>query len=169
MKYSLAILLFIFFGTPVFAQKDSKNCTLLHQLLAKAKSNTLLSESLESIPTDELPMWKAKTQLDGAKRCYVQDAFSYKLYAAEFNYAEGGKLDPVLSKQFNTMYTQLTDCFKNEFRSRLLSGDEFVLLGADMDGIGEYVNLKVNMFVLYNPADKKQTLVLSLSYDPGDK
>lgn len=38
-----------------------------------------------------------------------------------------------------------------------------------MDGIGEYVNLKVNMYVLYNPADKKQTLVLSLSYDPGDK
>lgn len=67
-----------------------------------------------------------ETQLDGAKRCYVQDAFSYKLYAAEFNYAEGGKLDAVLSKQFNTMYTQLTECFKNEFRSRLLNGDEFV-------------------------------------------
>jgi hypothetical protein len=169
MKYNIAVLLFILFGTPVFAQKDSKNCTLLHQLLAKAKANTLLTESLESIPTDELPMWKAKTQLDGAKRCYVQDAFSYKLYVAEFNYAEGSKLDPVLSTQFNKMYTQLTDCFKNEFRSRLLNGDEYVLLGADMDGLGEYQHLKVNMYVLYNPADKKQTLVLSLSYDSGER
>lgn len=169
MKYNIALLFFLLIGTAAFAQKGTKNCNLLHQLFEKAKANTLLTESLESIPTEELPMWKAKTELVNAKRCYVQDAYSFKLYAAEFNYADGNKLDPVLSTQFNALYKELNDCLKNEFHSRLLNSDEYVLLGADMDGLGEYLHVKVNLYVLYNPADKKQTLVLSLSYDPGDK
>jgi hypothetical protein len=167
MKKIITVILSLLFVSFSFAEKSNENCAKIHQLINKVISRQLDSERKESIPTEDLEMWKAATTLDGAKRCYIQDAYAYKIYVADFEYAAGGKLDEKLVKTFLELNTQLSNCLKNEFSSVVLNTDENILRATDYMGLGKYNNVKIQLYIIYNPADKKQTLFMALMYDPG--
>jgi len=167
MKKAILFLLIAICISTVYGQKEIDNCTKIHQLIEKALTKKLALESKESIPTEDLEMWKATTILAGTKSCYIQDAYAYKMYVADFEYSSGNKLDERVAKRFMDVSNQLNNCLKNEFSQTILTSSEVVLKGVDYNGLGKYDNVKIQLYVIYNPADKKQTLFMSLMYDPG--
>ena len=159
---------FLFSSNIAKGQNALKNsrCEVVRQLIEKAATKQLGNEARETIANDDLETWKATTKMPGATNSIIQDAFTTKAYTAEFGIAFSKEKDNTLTEQYNNLVNEFKSCFKNEFKENVISPSEGIFNGTMMEGLGKYANISVNFFQLYNPAEKKQYVSLTIMYDP---
>lgn len=168
MKKALFSILWLALALVATAQPS--NCPKIKQLITEANNRKLQAEAKgEKFETsDEFDAWTAATQLDGATKCYVQDAHVSKMYIAEFGTSETGegKADPKLSQKLDQIAASLKPCLQNGFVTRPAAISPNVYKGWQYEGTGENHNTRISLMLLYNPKEKKQLLFLSLINDP---
>ena len=84
------------------AMAQSVNCAQLKQLIVKANTKTMGSEATSNkfMTPDDFQAWTAVTTLEGATKCYVQDAGRVdKMYVAEYGTSGNTTADPALVKK----------------------------------------------------------------------
>ena len=167
MKKQLISVLLLFIASYTFAQTG--NCAKIRQLVSEANKKQLQNEATgEKFQTvDDFDAWATKTTLDGATKCYVQDAANVgKMYVAEFGKSDAGKTaDGVLSKKMDELATMFNNCLGTGFVMRNIQISDNVLRGYQYDGKGANQNTKISLMLIYNPADKKQMLFISIIND----
>jgi hypothetical protein len=161
---SLAMLL-----TVAFSMAQVSNCDKIKQLISKAnkKQMDLEMSGTKFQTADDFEAAIANTSLDGASKCYVQDAQVAKMYVAEFGTSDSKTLDPKLEAKANQLSVMLKGCIGPGFSIIENKPSQYVLKGMELDGRGENINTKVTLMIIYNPADKKQLLFLSIINDPN--
>ncbi|MFN8310620.1 MAG: hypothetical protein U0T73_11725 [Chitinophagales bacterium] len=171
MKNLFAIsLIFLWSAAP--AQKktagsnDASRCEVIRTLIVKAQTKVMKDEARENIPNDDMETWKAATTLPGATRCIIQDAVTTKAYIAEFGFVYSKNEDATLTQQYNNLVNEFKNCFKNEFKENVIHPEEGILHGSQFEGLGKNADVNVNFFQLYNPAEKKQYVSITIMYDP---
>ena len=168
MKKQLFSVLLVLTATFAFAQ--SSNCTKIKQLVSEANKKQLQKEAAsEKFQTlDDFEAWTAATTLDGATKCYIQDAIVSKMYVAEFGYALDSKsADLKLSKKLDELADMFKSCLGTGFTMRDIKAGESIFKGVQYDGKGENLNTKITLLLVYNPAEKKQVLFVSIVNDPS--
>jgi hypothetical protein len=167
MKKSLFSLLLLCVAT--FAMAQNNNCAKIKTLISEANKKQLQNEATgdKFHTTDDFDAWMANTKLDGATKCYVQDAHVAKMYVAEFGTSNIIKeADPVLSKKMEAMANMFKTCLVSGFMIRDIKPSDNIFKGYIYEGRGENINTKITMTLIYNPGDKKQLLFVSLINDP---
>jgi len=88
------------------------------------------------------------------------------MYVAEFGKSDAGKTaDGVLSKKMDELATMFNNCLGTGFVMRNIQISDNVLRGYQYDGKGANQNTKISLMLIYNPADKKQMLFISIIND----
>jgi hypothetical protein len=167
MKKLSISLLMLFVTTCAIAQ--SGMCAKIKQLIAEANKKQLQNEATGAKfqTADDFDAWTASTTLDGALRCYVQDAHVAKMYVAEFGTAPmTGSADPGLAKKADQLGSMLKLCLSSNFVYKEVKTSSSVLKGLQFDGRIENKNTRVSLLLISNPADKKQLLFISIINDP---
>jgi hypothetical protein len=168
MKKQILSFLLLLTATLVIAQNS--NCTKIKSLISEANSKQLANEAKgEKFQTlDDMDAWAATTTLDGATKCYIQDAHVAKMYVAEFgNAAQGKTADATLSKKMEDLATTFKNCLGTGFMTRNINSSENIFKGYQYDGRSENINTRIMLMLVYNPAVKQQQLFLSIINDPG--
>ena len=166
MKKQILSILLLFIASSSFAQNN--NCAKIKQLISEANKKQLQNEATgEKFQTaDDFDAWTAKTNLDGATKCYVQDANVSKMYVAEFGKSGAGKTaDAELSKKMDELASMFSKCLGTDFMMRTIQTSDNVLKGFQYDGRGANLNTKISLMLIYNPGEKKQLLFVSLIHD----
>ena len=167
MKKQIISILLLFIASYSFAQNS--NCTKIKQLVSEANKKQLQSEATGAKfqTADDFDAWATKTTLDGATKCYVQDAANVgKMYVAEFGKSDAGKtIDAGLLKKMDELADMFKNCVGTGFVIRNVQTSENVLKGYQYDGKGANLNTKISLMLIYNPGDKKQLLFISLIND----
>jgi collagenase-like PrtC family protease len=166
MKKQLLSILLVF--TAALAIAQNTNCTKVKQLVSEANKKQLQKEvTSETFQTaDDFQAWIAATKLEGATKCYVQDAQVSKMYVAEFGSSTQSKAgDPELLNKMETIAKMLNGCLGTGFAMREVKGGDFIFKGFQYDGKGENANTTITLLLVYNPGEKKQMLFLSIVND----
>ena len=153
-----------------FSMAQTSNCAKIKQLIAEANQNRIQHEATgEKFKTaDDFDAWTAGTILDGATKCYVQDANVAKMYVAEFGKSdETTNADAALSKKLDDLANMFKNCLGTGFMIRDIKTNANILKGFQYDGRGENLHTKITLMLVYNPGEKKQLLFVSLINDPG--
>jgi hypothetical protein len=167
MKKQLLSILLVF--TAGWAIAQNSNCSKIKQLVAEANKKQMQTEAVgEKFQTaDDFDAWMANTKLDGASKCYIQDAHVSKMYVAEFGTSSESKTaDPSLSKKMDELSNMFKGCLGAGFMYRAIGSSENIFKGIQYDGKGENINTKITLMLIYNPSDKKQLLFVSIVNDP---
>jgi hypothetical protein len=161
MKKQLLTLAMLVAVTFAMAQG---NCDKIKQLINKANKQLMSAEMSDRKfkTADDFEVSYANTTLDGAGRCYVQDVNFSKMYIAEFGTADGRSLDATLSRKADELTTLLKSCLGAGFVIKDNKSNEYVLKSIQFEGAGDNRFTRVSLMVIYNPADKKQLLFLSI-------
>ena len=156
----------LFAMTAVMAQNN--NCKKLTQLVAKANHNEMNSEMTGKafMNSEDFEAWTAATTLDGATKCYVQEAGrASKMYLAEFGSSDKQSADPVLSQKADDLINSIKTCFNGTFAAQKMKSDGFIFKAIQFTGKAENANTTITVLLVYNPAEKKQTLSLNILHD----
>jgi hypothetical protein len=170
MKKQVLSFLLLFTATLAIAQNS--NCTKIKSLISEANSKQMGNEATgeKFQTTDDFDAWTATTVLDGATKCYVQDAHVAKMYVAEFGTAAADNrvADASLAQKMESLNKDFSTCILNKnFVSRDIKSSENIFKGYQYDGTGANLNTRIMLMQVYNPAAKQQQLFLSIINDPG--
>jgi hypothetical protein len=162
MKKLILALAFLFVASTAYCQN---NCPKILKLLKILTQGTLAEEFTTSkfTTSEDFDAYISVTQLDGAMRCYVQDAFNRKMYVAEFGASDQSSKE--LENSFSTLSNMLDNCLRANFVHGQVKINGQVLKGVQYEGKGTYINIKVMLMLVNNPSSKKYELFMSIAKD----